>query len=93
MFCDLVGSTALSARLDPEDLREVIAAYHRAVAVVVAGFEGFVANYMGDGALVILATRERMRTMPSGRSAPGLPSSTLSLVSMSNPSSCKRASG
>jgi class 3 adenylate cyclase len=52
MFCDLVGSTALSARLDPEDLREVIAAYHRAVAAVVAGFDGFVANYMGDGALV-----------------------------------------
>jgi class 3 adenylate cyclase len=45
MFCDLVGSTALSARLDPEDLREVIAAYHRAVAQVVAGFDGFVAKY------------------------------------------------
>jgi class 3 adenylate cyclase len=52
MFCDLVDSTALSARLDPEDLREVIAAYHRAVAEVVAGFEGFVAKYMGDGVLV-----------------------------------------
>jgi class 3 adenylate cyclase len=51
MFCDLVGSTALSARLDPEDLREVIAAYHRAVAKVVAGFDGFVAKYMGDGVL------------------------------------------
>jgi class 3 adenylate cyclase len=52
MFCDLVGSTALAARLDPEDLREVIAAYHRAVAEIVAGFEGFVAKYMGDGVLV-----------------------------------------
>jgi len=52
MFCDLVGSTALSARLDPEDLREVIAAYHRAVAEIVARFDGFVANYMGDGVLV-----------------------------------------
>src|SRR5215813_7482289 len=51
MFCDLVGSTELSARLDPEDLREVIAAYHRAVAQVVAGFDGFVAKYMGDGVL------------------------------------------
>ncbi len=51
MFCDLVGSTALSARLDPEDLREVIAAYHRAVAEVVGGFDGFVAKYMGDGVL------------------------------------------
>jgi len=49
MFCDLVGSTALAARLDPEDLREVIAAYHRAVAEIVTGFDGFVANYMGDG--------------------------------------------
>jgi class 3 adenylate cyclase/predicted ATPase len=51
MFCDLVGSTALSARLDPEDLREVIAAYHRAVADVVRSFDGFVAKYMGDGVL------------------------------------------
>ena len=52
MFCDLIGSTALAARLDPEDLREVIAAYHGAVAEVVAGFDGFVAKYMGDGVLV-----------------------------------------
>jgi class 3 adenylate cyclase/predicted ATPase len=52
MFCDLVGSTGLSARLDPEDLREVIAAYHRAVTDVVRSFDGFVAKYMGDGVLV-----------------------------------------
>ena len=52
MFCDLVGSTALSARLDPEDLREVIAAYHRTVANIVRSFDGFVAKYMGDGVLV-----------------------------------------
>src|SRR5437667_7668083 len=52
MFCDLVGSTELSSRLDPEDLREVIAAYHRAVAQIVAGFDGFVAKYMGDGVLI-----------------------------------------
>jgi class 3 adenylate cyclase/predicted ATPase len=52
MFCDLVGSTALSARLDPEDLREVIAAYHRSVTDTVAGFDGFVAKYMGDGVLI-----------------------------------------
>jgi class 3 adenylate cyclase/predicted ATPase len=51
-FCDLVGSTALSTRLDPEDLREVIGAYHRAVADVVARFDGFVAKYMGDGVLI-----------------------------------------
>jgi class 3 adenylate cyclase len=49
MFCDLVGSTALAARLDPEDLREVIGAYHREVAEIVVGFGGFVAKYMGDG--------------------------------------------
>jgi class 3 adenylate cyclase len=52
MFCDLVGSTALSARLDPEDLREVIVAYHRAVAAILTGFDGFVSRYMGDGVLV-----------------------------------------
>jgi class 3 adenylate cyclase len=45
MFYDLVGSTELSARLDPEDLRDVIADYHRAVTQVVAGFDGFVAKY------------------------------------------------
>jgi class 3 adenylate cyclase/predicted ATPase len=52
MFCDLVGSTELSARLDPEDLREVIAAYHRTAAKAVKSFDGFVAKYMGDGVLV-----------------------------------------
>jgi class 3 adenylate cyclase/predicted ATPase len=52
MFCDLVGSTALSTRLDPEDLREVVAAYNRTVADVVRSFDGFVAKYMGDGVLV-----------------------------------------
>jgi len=52
MFCDLVGSTELSSRLDPEDLREVIGAYHRAVTEIVAGFDGLVSRYMGDGVLV-----------------------------------------
>jgi class 3 adenylate cyclase/predicted ATPase len=52
MFCDLVGSTALSTRHDPEDLRELIGDYHRAVSETVAGFDGFVARYMGDGVLV-----------------------------------------
>jgi class 3 adenylate cyclase len=51
MFCDLVGSTALSARLDPEDLREVYGAYHAAVAEEVGRLSGFVAKYMGDGVL------------------------------------------
>src|SRR5499427_9070771 len=52
MFCDLVGSTELSARIDPEDLREVIGAYHSAVAEIMTGFDGFVSRYMGDGVLV-----------------------------------------
>jgi class 3 adenylate cyclase len=52
MFCDLVGSTSLSTRFDPEDLREVIGAYHRAVAEIITGFDGFVAKYMGDGVLI-----------------------------------------
>ena len=52
MFSDLVGSTALSARMDPEDLREVISAYQNCVAETVQRFGGFVAKYMGDGVLV-----------------------------------------
>jgi class 3 adenylate cyclase/tetratricopeptide (TPR) repeat protein len=52
MFCDLVGSTALSTRFDPEDLRELIGDYHRAVADAVGRFDGFVAKYMGDGVLI-----------------------------------------
>jgi class 3 adenylate cyclase/predicted ATPase len=52
MFADLVGSTALSARMDPEDLREVISAYQKCVAETVRRFGGFVAKYMGDGVLV-----------------------------------------
>jgi len=51
MFCDLVGSTALSARLDPEDLREIIGVYHRCCAEVIAKSEGFIAKYLGDGVL------------------------------------------
>ena len=52
MFSDLVGSTALSARMDPEDLREVISAYQKSVADTVQRFGGFVAKYMGDGVLI-----------------------------------------
>src|SRR4030088_3172846 len=51
MFIDLVGSTALSARMDPEDLREIISAYQKCVAETVRRFDGFVAKYMGDGLL------------------------------------------
>ena len=52
LFSDLVSSTALSARMDPEDLREVISAYQKCVAETVRRFGGFVAKYMGDGILV-----------------------------------------
>ena len=52
MFSDLVGSTALSARMDPEDLRDVISAYQKCVAETVQRFGGFVAKYMGDGVLI-----------------------------------------
>jgi class 3 adenylate cyclase len=52
MFSDLVGSTALSARMDPEDLREVISVYQKCVAETVRRFGGFVAKYLGDGVLV-----------------------------------------
>jgi class 3 adenylate cyclase len=52
MFSDLVGSTALSARMDPEDLREVISAYQKRVAETVQRFGGYVAKFMGDGVLI-----------------------------------------
>src|SRR6201997_219218 len=51
MFCDLVGSTALSGRLDPEDLRAVIGTYHRCCTELIERNGGFVAKYMGDGVL------------------------------------------
>src|SRR6266550_5842427 len=51
MFCDLVGSTALSARLDPEDMREIMSAYHHCCAEAIGKSGGFVAKYMGDGVL------------------------------------------
>jgi class 3 adenylate cyclase/predicted ATPase len=52
MFADLVGSTALSARMDPEDLREVISAYRKCAAETVQRFSGFVAKFLGDGVLI-----------------------------------------
>ncbi|MDM0072464.1 AAA family ATPase [Variovorax sp. J31P207] len=52
MFCDMVGSTSLSGRLDPEDLQQLIRGYHEVVAAAVAPYEGHVAQFLGDGALV-----------------------------------------
>jgi class 3 adenylate cyclase len=52
LFCDLVDSVGLSERLDPEELRETLAAYHRVCATVVRRFEGHTHNYLGDGIMV-----------------------------------------
>jgi len=52
MFCDLVESTNLSARLDPEDLREVVRSYQETAAEVIQDFDGHIAQYLGDGLLV-----------------------------------------
>ncbi|MEE9148630.1 MAG: adenylate/guanylate cyclase domain-containing protein, partial [Candidatus Tectomicrobia bacterium] len=51
-FCDLVGSTALSGQLDPEDLRDVVRAYQEAAAAVIHRYEGYIAQYLGDGLLI-----------------------------------------
>jgi class 3 adenylate cyclase len=51
MFCDLVGSTALSARLDPEDMRQLIASYHVCIGAIIGRYQGMIARYMGDGVL------------------------------------------
>jgi class 3 adenylate cyclase len=73
MFTDLVGSTALSARMDPEDLREVISAYQKCVTEAVQRFGGFVAKYMGDGVLVYFYPEahedDAERAGPEGSSA------------------------
>jgi class 3 adenylate cyclase len=62
MFCDLVGSTELSTRLDPEDLGKVIAAYHKCAADIVTRFGGYVAKYMGDGVLACFGYPEAQET-------------------------------
>jgi class 3 adenylate cyclase len=54
LFCDLVGSTAMSARLDPEDMREIIRAYQDACTGVIVRYDGFVAKFMGDGVLDLI---------------------------------------
>jgi class 3 adenylate cyclase len=62
MFCDLIGSTALSSRLDPEDLREVIRAYQTCVATTIQQFDGFIARYVGDGVLIYFGWPEARET-------------------------------
>jgi class 3 adenylate cyclase len=73
MFIDLVGSTVLSARLDPEDMSSLIRAYQSVVVGEIARFEGHVAKFMGDGVLAYFG-QARTRTTPSarsGRASPG----------------------
>ena len=67
LFADLVGSTALSARMDPEDLREIVAAYHKCAAQVVRRFGGFVSQYLGDGVLAYFGYPQAHGMMPNGR--------------------------
>ena len=62
MFCDLIGSTALSARLDPEDLREVIRGYQACVVATIRQFDGFIARYVGDGVLIYFGWPEARET-------------------------------
>jgi hypothetical protein len=71
MFIDLVGSTALSSRLDPEVMRDVLRAYQNVVAGEVGRFEGYVAKFMGDGFWSTSAGPRRTRTRPSGPCGPG----------------------
>ena len=72
MFSDLVGSTALSARMDPEDLREIISVYQTCVAVAVRCFDGFIAKYMGDGVLVYFGYPEAHEDDPERAVRAGL---------------------
>jgi class 3 adenylate cyclase len=58
LFCDLVGSTEIAARLDPEEWRETVADYHRAVAEVIARYDGHVAKYLGDGVMAFFGYPE-----------------------------------
>ena len=72
LFSDLVGSTALSARMDPEDLREIISVYQTCVAVAVRRFDGFIAKYMGDGVLVYFGYPEAHEDDPERAVRAGL---------------------
>ena len=53
LFCDLVGSTAIAAQLDPEEWRETVAGYHRAAAEAIVRFDGYVAKFLGDGVMAL----------------------------------------
>ena len=72
MIADLVGSTELSARMDPEDLRDIISTYQKCVAETVHGFGGFVAKYMGDGVLIYFGYPEAHEDDPDRAVRAGL---------------------
>jgi class 3 adenylate cyclase len=76
MFCDMVGSSALSTRLDPEEQGEVIAAFHTCCANEIKALGGMVAQYLGDGVLAYFGYPLRTRTTPSERSLPAWASSS-----------------
>jgi class 3 adenylate cyclase len=104
IFSDLVGSTALSARMDPEDLREVISAYQKCVAQTVQRFGGFVAKYMGDGVLVYFgypqaheddaerAVRAGLELIQAEQSTGGLRSRSFPSVRFSSPRTSRTSS-
>ena len=71
LFCDLVESTALAARLDPEELREVVRAYQETCARVIERFEGHIAQYLGDGLLVYFGYPQAHEDEPSAPCARG----------------------
>jgi hypothetical protein len=71
LFCNLVGSTALSAQLDPEELREVVRAYQATCVKVIARFDGHIAQYLGEGRLVYFGYPWRTKMMRSGPCGPG----------------------
>ena len=73
LFCDLVASTALSRQLDPEDYRATVRAYQAACAPVIERFEGYIAQYLGDGLLLWLSagTRGRRAARRTGRTSDG----------------------
>jgi class 3 adenylate cyclase len=71
MFCDVVGSTALSARLDPEDMWEVIRAYRATCARVIATYDGIIARLVGDGILAYFGYPAHMRMTRSAQCEQG----------------------
>jgi class 3 adenylate cyclase len=75
MFCDMIGSTALSTQMDPESLHEIMHVYRKCCAQIIARFEGCVAQYVGDGILAYFSFPTRTRTTPSGRCMPAWKSS------------------